>query len=302
MTFILKNIVSTTENNLSKKGVFLINKKNHMAKVLGKRDPNSVMVANSSVAQGIQLVGAVLNGDSKSLFKIIKDKSKEDGVKFCALAGIFFLVAKVTQKDEHEEGGIRDVLQLEYSGEVFEELTRLIELWEQILQKDEYHNYPIPILPEANISKEIFWQETLSGMTEILFEGIFGKPTNFKGRLHNRANLLNKVLSIVSLYQLTKPEAFHKAVRVRGCKVLDEMYARNFSNSVNKIWDAQRAGREYFLRKALLFNPLIPKVTQEAIDKRWQAWFLLEDKYKTDEKKVVRGKLLVELNLVLKEL
>jgi hypothetical protein len=155
-------------------------------------------------------------------------------------------------------------------------------------------------MPEEKIEKQDFWIDVWGKLfLRILDKAFVGQHR--KDQIFMRANLVNKVLFIASDYNLFDKDLFYKKhLKKAICEKIDTRYINELSNSVNKIWNADRASWEYFIRKLVLFNPSIPESAKKDIEKRWKAWFLLEDNYKQTQKVVKRNELLKELEAFLK--
>ncbi len=239
----------------------------------------------------VKVVGATLNGDAKTLLAIIK-KSTEDYVVFMALSGLFHLIARSNES-------ISDLLDLEYGSSDYKALLELFQRLEGILEKNSYKSYPVAVLPNSKIKSSDFLHESLSGILKKYLYKIFSASLAghyFKEDLFVGPDFINCIFRIVSTYKIIDSEKFFQdTVTTIACEALDDNYTRNLSNSKNKVWDSQRAARDYFLRKLLIFNPIIPSLSRNIINARWQAWFLLEDLYKSEEKRVDRKKLVSEM-------
>jgi hypothetical protein len=260
---------------------------------------NSVSTDNTSQAvYAVRIVGATMNRDLKSLLKILADtEGINDALAYCTLTGIFSVV---TTADKEKGGEDEDFTDYEFQRKVREGFSSWINSFEKILIKNEYQDYPIAVLPEANISKERFWNEVWKKLFSIAFVAAYTQ-TGRKDTMYELTDLVNKILMIALNYELCNKENFFmESVKKVACAQLDAEYQSSFSNSVNKIWDAGRAFWEYFLRKMVLFNPAIPTNVQKVVEKRWRAWFLLEDQYKQTQKTVKRPGLLKEMEGILK--
>lgn len=248
--------------------------------------------ANSPSTYAVRIVGATMNSNTKDLLKIFKlVKDTDDAISFCALSGIFYVMVQSDQNYKKEEELDTD---WDFEKEFEEEFPSLVESFEKILLKDMYSTYPIAVMPELKLTKEDFWLSVWGGIFSIVLRKAFS-DTAWKMNVYGRAELVNKVLFIAAQYNLFDQQSFFKLVKQAACDKLDTTYVSTLSNSVNKIWDAGRAGREYFMRKFILFNPAIPNTIKKEFNKRWQAWFLLEDSYKQQQKTVKRSLLLKEL-------
>ncbi|HEY0980000.1 MAG TPA: hypothetical protein VGE18_01170 [Candidatus Paceibacterota bacterium] len=259
-----------------------------------KKEDFSLGKSNPQTTLAIRIVGATLNEDSKTLLEIIKDNNeKDDALTFCALSGILLLVAQ-------NKKGVNKIFDLyEYDRSGYKKLSALLELWDAILRKNSFDEYSLAVIPSENTSKQEFWATVLSGLLKRISESMFAGRID-KDEVYDRAGIVNQVFLFASNYELVDKDVFlAKHVPEVFIEVLDAMYIGSLSNSVNKIWDAGRAADEYFLRKLVLFNPLIPQSVSSIIERRWRAWFLLEDQHKREHKVVKRKELLTQLDAVL---
>ncbi len=259
-----------------------------------KKEDFSIAKGNPQTTLAIRIVGATLNEDSKTLLDIIQDNNeKDDAVTFCALSGILFLIAQGKKN-------LNKIFHLDsYDRSEYKKFSSLLETWEVILQKNLFREYSIATMPSENTDKKEFWTMVLSGLLKMLSESIFNEKVS-RDDAYGQANMVNRIFLIASGYGLVDDNAFFETnVPDVFCRILDDIYISSLSNSVNKIWDAGRAAREYFLRKLVLFNPLVPLSASSIIEKRWRAWFLLEDRHKIDCKPVKRKELIGQLDAVL---
>jgi len=259
-----------------------------------KKEDFSLGKSNPQTTLAIRIVGATLNEDSKTLLDIIQDNNeKDDAVTFCALSGILLLVSqskkelnKIFHLDSYDRGG-------------YKKLSALFESWDAILRKNSFGEYSIATIPAENTSKQEFWAIVLSGLLKRISESMFKNYIN-KDEVYDRATMVNQIFLFASNYELVDNDVFLATnVPTVFNEVLDSIYVSSLSNSVNKIWDAGRAAHEYFLRKLVLFNPLVPLAVSAIFEKRWRAWFLLEDQHKLEHKVVKRKELLNQLDAVL---
>ena len=194
----------------------------------------------------VKIVGATLNGDTKNLLAIIK-KSTEDSVSYMALSGLFHLLS------QDSEESIPELLDLEYdSSSGYQELLALFLKFEKILEKKDYKKYPVAVLPSSNVKSGDFMHESFSGILKKCLHKIFSashvgsysKEDAFEG-----PDFVNCIFRIVSSCELIDSgRFFRETVTTITCDVLDANYINGLLNSKNKIWDAQRAARDYFLR------------------------------------------------------
>lgn len=258
-----------------------------------KEDHFSVAKIDSQTL-ALKIIGAALNGDAKSLLCIIEEnKEKDDEATFCALSGIFFVIG-LSKED------LRRAFNFQYHDrDEWDKLASLLEIWESILKKNAFQGYAIITIPEKKMTKDVFWAGALSTLLKRISESIFS-PEIYKNHVYDRVMLANKIILIASNYGLVESALFlEQEIPWVFNKILDSIYVSSLSNSTNKIWDAQRAAREYFLRKLVLFNPLLPAGAIASVEKRWRAWFLLEDQHKIQSKPVKRDTLLQQVEEVM---
>jgi hypothetical protein len=252
------------------------------------KNRSTLIEKSSPEALLIRIVGATMDDHSLTLLKIIKNKSEEDAVVFCAVSGLLYLITE-------SERDLKEILNLESYNSSYEELVVVLDIFSVILEKNQYQDYPIAVMPSLNIDKQVFWGQIFKKLLPITIHDVFIKAYR-KDDTYGKTNLVHKVIFILSQYDLVAQKRFFQNdLKEICCTVIDEMYIANFSNSVNKIWDAQRAAREYFIRKFILFNRIIPIGVKKAVEKRWQAWFLLEDFYKMEHKSFKRDELLSKM-------
>ncbi len=264
-----------------------------MSKALAKKGVSG-LEKSSPATIVVRILGATMDNQIKRLLKILEENKSNDAVVFCVLSGIFYVIAN------NEESNLNELFELGHHGDAMEELDTLIESLKQILTKDNYGDYHIAVMPGEEIKKEDFWIYVWDKLFLRVLDEAF-VTQYYKDRMFMRVNIVNKVLSITSQYNLFNKDLFYKKhLKKAVCEKIDIYYVNGFSNSVNKIWDAGRAAWEYFMRKIVLFNPSIPDIAKKDIEKRWRVWFLLEDNYKQTQKVVKRKELLKELEASLK--
>ena len=270
-----------------------------MAKKEINKINNSLSLQNNQELVA-RILGATLNCDIKSLYKLFKNHENNDEVSFTILTGIFHLLS-----GDH---GLHEVLR---PLDTFENghpspqklLKEFFEKFEEILSKQNYSNYPVAVVPGANINREDFLGESFIGIFGKLFYIVFfGNFSRHRGDdafiVSDNIKALLRIISNLGLAD----NNFNKLLLSTAYDSLDSVFRSNFSNSKSKVWDSRRAALDYFIMQLYIFNDAIPKKSQEFLFKRWKAWFLLEDRYKIENKKVDRKKLQDEMMEIFKKI
>lgn len=254
---------------------------------------NSLSLKNQQVLAA-KILGATLNCDISSLYKLLKDNEKNDEVSFVILTGIFKLLS---QKKEDYERVLYPIDSTKNGRPGPQKLLKyFFEKFEKILAKQEYGDYPVAAIPSTDLNKKYFLGECFLGIFGQLFEDLFFG--NFSRHQGDDAFIVSD--NVKSLFRIvSNPELvdddFNGLLLTTVYDSLDAVYITTFSNSKSKVWDARRASLEYFIKQLYIFNDKILKKNQEALFRRWKAWFILEDFYKIKNKKVDRKKLQAEM-------
>lgn len=246
----------------------------------------------------VRIVGATLNEDSKTLLKLLKQHEKNDEISFCVLSGLFKLLSG-------ENDFFDKALSNKYDFESEKKISfkDLLSQLESILNKREYDNYSIALLPGSKISKEEFWQEIFALICAKLFKEAFRGylDRHQSDDLFRLSNSIKTVIIIVWGYKLVDQD-FTKRLRNEIAKVLDDAFIKSFSSSKSTVFNARRAVFEYWIKQLLVFNESLSNDDQNYFLRRWKAWFLLEDAYKIKGKKVDRKILKKEMNEIFQNL
>lgn len=264
---------------------------------LKKTNIQGMAIVPDDTVNAVKIIGATLNNDPKSLLLIIEDSKSSDTVKFCALSGLFYLLA--------QNGEMKDTLKSSFRSSETEKLSELFTLFSDILEKKEWDKYPVAVLPESNISREDFLGDSFDKIFgKLLFDNFNEEASSWdKHDSFARPRIIQLIFKIVVENQIIDSKKFlSKSVIDQTCRVLDQIYRIYFSNAKSKIWESRRAAREYFLRKIILFNNILPQKSRDVVAKRWQAWFILEDHYKETSKKVDRKILINEMKEILSKI
>jgi hypothetical protein len=266
-----------------------------MGKKVIQKSGGELLDVQKKAEIAVRVVGATLNEDIKSLNKILENNKRDDQVSFLAITGILKLLSKKSH--------FRSLVPEDDFYIPHRYIKKILSDLENILIKREYHDYSVAVIPGHNISKQEFMDEVFLGIFSNIFVEIFSG--NFSRHDGDDAFIVStnaKTLIVITLGFELVTEDFRKKLRNVIMDSLDEVYAKSFSGSKTKVWDARRSAMDYFIKQLLVFNDSFLPEDQKIFLRRWKAWFLLEDRYKIDNKKVNRKNLKAEMLSIYKNL
>ncbi len=234
----------------------------------------------------VRVVGATLNEDFRTLFKLYKQYKADDEISFLLLSGIFQLMGrKDTSFDDTFDFDIMD----EFYYHQQSAINMFLNDFEKILNKRDYENYNVALMPGAKVNKSQFLEQSFLGIFDKLCSKLFsGNLNSYEGGDVFMVSENVKLMIIIFFGYKVVTENFGNQLKKVILETLDNAYVNSFSNSKTKVWDARRAALEYWVKQLFVFNDSFTKEYQKSILRRWKAWFLLEDKYKRENLKVVR--------------
>lgn len=244
----------------------------------------------------VRVIGATLNHNIENLYEFFKNYEKNAEVSFLILTGIFHLLSEDESLDKTLD-------QLDYFAHGYQspqkKLKVFLERFDQILCEQDYSSYPIAVIPDSGITKEVFLGESFIGilkkLSRTLFSGSFSRYNRGGNDVFIISDNIKILFKIILKLGLLDDNTFSKALSSAVCESLDTVFTRSFSSSKTTVWNARRASLEYFIKQLYIFNKNVPKKIQKSLFKRWEAWFILEDRYKMENKKVHRKKLQDEM-------
>ncbi|MBP6856118.1 MAG: hypothetical protein KBC42_02760 [Candidatus Pacebacteria bacterium] len=267
-----------------------------MGKKVIQKSGGGLLDVQKKAEIAVRVVGATLNEDIKSLNKILEESVEDDQVSFLVITGILKLLSK-------KDPDFRSLVPRDDFHFPQRYIKRILSDLENILIKREYHDYSVAVIPGHNIDKKEFMDEVFLGIFSNIFVEIFSG--NFSRHDGDDAFIVStnaKTLIVITLGFELVTEDFRKKLRNVIMDSLDEVYAKSFSGSKTKVWDARRSAMDYFIKQLLVFNDSFLPEDQKIFLRRWKAWFLLEDHYKIDNKKVNRKNLKSEMLSIYKNL
>ena len=261
-----------------------------MTKKIAVKNENLIGINKDEIA--VRIVGATLNEDLKTLDNLLKTYEKNDEITFCILSGFL----KILSKENSSLHTIMSSLDDHHFYQTQSVLHDLLSKFDTILNKREYHNYAAASMPTAGITKEVFLEKSLLEILHKLFtEVLSGDFSRHDGGDAFIVSNNIKLLIVICLGYEIVTEDCKKGIRNVFSEALDKVYIADFSSAKSKVWDARRSALDYFIKQLFIFNDSFLKEEQNFVFRRWKAWFLLEDKYKIEGRKVVRKNLRIEM-------
>ena len=271
-----------------------------MAKSIIKTDKKDLSLsAQDKKNLAVRIVGATLNSDVKTLYTLLCKNKDDDEVCFIILSGLFKTLENKGENFSRILSPINDTFFYFPEKGIKEFLLN----FEKILQRKNYYSYSVAVIPDSNISKELFLEESFLGILRKLFTNIFfGNHSRHDGDdTFIVSDNIKLIFLMAASYEGIVTLDFKNKLSKIVAEALDTVYTLCFSSSKSKVWDARRSALDYFIKQLFIFNNYIDKNKQKLLLRRWQAWFLLEDQYKIGNKKVDRSKLKKEMLEIFKK-